>query len=79
MPSLHLARDEPCDDVSRVHVDGAYRHDLLPLLPRQLPQQERDERVQLLDLGAGGDSGERCNYFNFHNLNYFELVGYQVR
>lgn len=49
---LHLAADEPPDHVSRMDVDGADGHDLLALLSRQLPQQEGDERVQLLHLMA---------------------------
>lgn len=35
---LHFRRDEFCNDVSGVDVDGANGHDLLPIANRQVSQ-----------------------------------------
>lgn len=45
-----LGRDHFGHHVAGVHVDGADGHDLHPVASVEVPDEQRDERVQLTDL-----------------------------
>ena len=49
---VHLLSNQLADDVSRVHINGTDRHDLLTVTFRQFADKMVDEGTQLVNLAA---------------------------